>query len=183
MNKKKSMTGLFLILAILFIGIGYAAISNVTLTINGNAKVTPGDSSFNVHFVYDENNSANNNITGTAGGGYTATAATVAKYTGLTTGTIDAMDFTKKDEYIDFPFVIKNDSTELYAKIESGDVSISAGNAYLEAQLTGFSTLNIAPAATGTVTIRVKCLKTPTDVQNLTNFTITITAHPVEAGA
>lgn len=181
MNKKRSMTGLYIILAVLFIGIGYAAVSNVTLTITGNAKVTPGNSSFNVHFLYDSNTASNNIITGTPGGGYTATAATEAKYTGNTTGIINAMDFTKKDEYIDFPFVIKNDSDELYAKIEDGDVVISAGNTYLEAQKVNFSTLNIAPNGTGTVTIRVKCLKTPTDVQNLTNFTVTITAHPTEA--
>ena len=183
MNKKKSMTGLFIILAVLFIGIGYAAVSNITLTINGNARVTPGDSSFDVHFVYDDGTPANNIITGTAGGGYTVTANTVAKYTSKTTGTIDAMDFTKKDEYIDFPFVIKNSSEELSAKIESSDIVISAGNNYLAAELTGFSALNLAPNGTGTVTIRVKCLKTPTDVQNLTGFTVTITAHPAEAGA
>lgn len=180
MNKKKSMTGLFIILAVLFIGIGYAAVSNVTLTINGNARVNPGDSSFNVHFPYVGGQA--NTITGTAGGGYTVTANTVAKYTSETTGTIDAMDFTKKDEYIDFPFVIKNDSDELGATIAAADVSISAGNTYLQAELApGFTTLNIAHGSQGTVTIRVKCLKTPTAVQDLTNFTVTITAHPAEA--
>jgi hypothetical protein len=176
------MTGLFIILAVLFIGIGYAAVSNVTLTINGNARVNPGDSSFNVHFPYDSTTPANNNITGAGGSGYTATAATEAKYTGLTTGIINAMDFTKKDEYIDFPFVVKNDSTELSATIASGDISISAGNNYLQAELApGFTTLTIAAGSQGTVTIRGKCLKTPTDVQNLTNFTVTITANPTEA--
>ena len=182
MNKKKSMTGLFIILAVLFIGIGYAAVSNVTLTINGNARVTPGDSSFVVHFPYDSNTDSNNNITGTAGNGYAVTANTVAKYTSDTTGIINAMDFTKKNEYIDFPFVIKNDSDELGATIAAADVSISAGNTYLQAELApGFTTLNIAHGSQGTVTIRVKCLKTPTTVQDLTNFTVTITAHPAEA--
>jgi len=181
MNKKKSMVGLLLIIAVLFVGIGYAAISSVTLNIVGNARVTPGDSSFVVHFNY-KGNAQQDAVTGTPGGGYTATAATSAKYTGLYDATIDAMDFTKKDEYIDFPFVIVNESAELSATITSDDIDISSGNAYLEAQLDpNFSTLTITHGQSGTVTIRVKCLKTPTSVQDLTGFTVTISPQPTEA--
>lgn len=181
MNKKKSMVGLLLIIAVLFVGIGYAAISSVTLNIVGNARVTPGDSSFVVHFDY-KGNAQQDAVTGTPGGGYTATAATSAKYTGLYDATIDAMDFTKKDEYIDFPFVIVNESAELSATIASNNIVISSGNAYLEAQLDpNFSTLTITHGQSGTVTIRVKCLKTPTSVQDLTGFTVTISPQPAEA--
>ena len=111
MNKKRSMTGLYIILAVLFIGIGYAAVSNVTLTITGNAKVTPGNSSFNVHFLYDSNTASNNIITGTPGGGYTATAATEAKYTGNT------------NELVLFPYIfVYEDSPEYEMLVREKDL-------------------------------------------------------------
>ena len=50
MKKKKSFTGLLIILAVLFLGVGYAAITSRTLTINGNVTVNPNENDFDVVF-------------------------------------------------------------------------------------------------------------------------------------
>lgn len=180
MNKKKTMTALIIVLAVLFIGIGYAAISTVTLNIVGNAQVTPGDDSFVVHFPYTSGES--NTISYTASTGYTATANTNGTYTSLTDATINAMDFTKKDQYVDYTISVKNDSPELSATIASTNITISSGNQYLEAALLdNFSTVTIAAGQTGTFTLRVKCIKTPTSTESLTGFTVAIHPQPALA--
>ncbi len=48
MKKKKSFTRLLIILAVLFLGVGYAAITSRTLTINGNVTVNPNENDFDV---------------------------------------------------------------------------------------------------------------------------------------
>ena len=48
MKNRKTFFGLALLLAVLTLGIGYAALSNVTLNITGTATGTPDSSNFKV---------------------------------------------------------------------------------------------------------------------------------------
>lgn len=181
MNKKKSMTGLFLIIAVLFIGIGYAAISSVTLNIVGNAKVDPASSAFDVQYKYDSNPS-NNILNGTGGSGYSATAGvTKATYVDGYNATIDAPEFTLKDQYVDFTLTVVNKSTELMATITTANITLPSGNTYFSVTLPETVNLNLAPNAEGTFKVRVTCLKTPTATQTWDGWTVTINAQPAEA--
>ena len=184
MNKRKSMIGLLLIVAVLFIGIGYAAISSVTLTITGNAKVEPGADAFNVNYTYDSTTPANNKIVGAASTGFTITAAnTYAEYTALRTAVISATEFTEQGQYVDFTFTVKNESSHLNATLTNSDISLPSGNTYFTVTLPSTVNLNLAPNGTGTFTVRVTCVKTPTEVQTWNSWVVTITPQPSEASS
>ncbi len=49
MKKKNTFTAMVILIAVLLLGIGYAAISNITLIVNGNANIV-ADSDFDVEF-------------------------------------------------------------------------------------------------------------------------------------
>lgn len=51
MNKQKRVILGIIVLIAIFMGIGYAAISNVTLTINGSASATADQENFKVYFT------------------------------------------------------------------------------------------------------------------------------------
>lgn len=184
MNKKKTMTALIIVLAVLFIGIGYAAISSVTLNIVGNAKVEPGNNAFDVNYKNISGTVSSDVITGTASTGFTITSTnTHANYTGLRTATITANEFTQKDQYVDFTFTVQNDSADLNAKLTTADISLPTATDYFEATVVGTVNLNMAPGETGDFTIRVKCKKTPTSAQTWDNFVITLTPTAQERNA
>lgn len=182
MNKKKTMTALIIVLAVLFIGIGYAAISNVTLNITGNAKVEPGANAFDVNYKNTNKTVSSETITGQPSDGFTITTDnTHANYTALKTATITATEFTQKDQYVDFTFTVQNDSAELKATLTNANISLPTATDYFEATVVGTVNLNLAPGATGDFTVRVKCKKTPTAAQTWDNFVITITPQAAEA--
>ncbi len=182
MRKKKSMTGLLLILAVLFIGVGYAAISTVTLNINGSAKVEPASDAFDVNFVYDAQTASNNKIAGTASTGFTINAAnTYAEYTANKTATLTATEFTTKDQYVDFVFTVRNDSADLNATLTNANITLPTdSNGYFSVTLPETVNLNLAPAATGTFKVRVTCTKTPTATQTWNSWTIAINPQAAE---
>ena len=63
-NKKGLSTLIIVLVAIIVLGIGYAVIENITLTINGSATATANDANFKVIFEGATSNSASNqNIT------------------------------------------------------------------------------------------------------------------------
>ena len=49
-KSKKTFVGVFLILAVLFLGVGYAAIANIALKISGTLGATADDKNFKVAF-------------------------------------------------------------------------------------------------------------------------------------
>lgn len=51
MNKRKKIILVVILLAVLLMGIGYAALANVTLTINGKATATVDQENFKVYFT------------------------------------------------------------------------------------------------------------------------------------
>ena len=55
LRQKKVKIALFIFVAVISMLIGYAVISDVILTTNGNVKVFPNQSNFNVKFVQETN--------------------------------------------------------------------------------------------------------------------------------
>ena len=50
MKNKSLVVGAVIVAAVVILGVAYAAISNITLTINGSAAATPSDANFTVKF-------------------------------------------------------------------------------------------------------------------------------------
>ena len=50
MKNKSLVVGAVIVAAVVILGVAYAAISNITLTINGSAAATPADANFTVKF-------------------------------------------------------------------------------------------------------------------------------------
>lgn len=170
MNNKKIIIPL--IIAILLIGIGYAAISSTKLTINGTASATADDTNFKVYFT--ANNTTTSNSTN-------VTTTVTAKDT---TATVNISGLTKK-----------GDSEYAILEIENGSNDIDASSVEVTAQGTDTSIIDIdvvmcdsaGTAISGTnavasgaktyVKITATLLQTPLEDCS-TDITATITATP-----
>ena len=90
MKKRTGIIGV--LIAILVLGIGYAAITGVDLLVDGTGKVVPDSENFAVH--YDTANAP----TVTIGTGVKDTATVTATYTDGLHATINVDGFTKKGD-------------------------------------------------------------------------------------
>ena len=170
MKKRTGILGV--LIAILIIGIGYAAISNVNLIINGTGTVTADPNNFKV--VY------------TAVGTVTKPAdATVATDTidanGVTTTSFTVTGLTKKGEIVEIPYTITNKSEDLGATLGTPSISISGTNASEYFTVTSSTAANSLAKNGGTTTqtVHVEVAKTPIGDPITGTFTITVAATPV----
>ena len=167
MSTKKKNLGIlaYVLIAVVALGIGYAAISAVTLTINGRASATANQNNFVVVF----NDAANKTS-------ITSNPASIATYndgTEVTTASVDATDkkvasfslygFTNKNQYADVTYTVVNKSADLKAKLCEDDIHVTGGSG-------SFTTTASLPSATGTP----KCV-----TLNANGGTTTIVVHTV----
>lgn len=174
MNKQnKIMLGMIL-MSILLIGIGYAALTNIDLTINGKASAAASQDNFKVYFT------GANTVTQPTDDTVTATATN-----GAITATVNIEGLTKS-----------GDSAYAILEIENGSNGIDATSVNVTTQDTDTEYFDIvaqmcdstgAPisdyaVASGNKTyvkVSAELLKTPTeDVE--TTIAVTVTAIPAE---
>ena len=189
MKNKKYLVSLFVVLALLCLGIGYAAVSK-ELVISGNASMTETDpdpsdgttadditneelkKNFKIHFV------KNVDFQGTCSGDDTATV------TGTTAGDLTA-DITVtglniRNSVATITFTVKNDSEDLKALFK--EVKIVNGNdEYFKVTTdwdaaTDIAPVTIAARAALNITVTIEVIKSATVAQNAT-FTITLPAE------
>mgnify|MGYP003306990615 CR=1 FL=1 len=173
-NKKRIIIAIILI-AILMLGIGYAAISNTTLTISGNAISQPDPENFKVHFV-----------SGSATTSPDDTDIITASVTGDTTATIAVKGLTMKDDVATATYTIKNDSNGIAAKLSAAITSTPGENTTASDYTVSTDFVNgtvLEPGQTTTITVSVKLNKTPIVNDLITTITCTITAEPQEPAA
>ncbi len=166
MKKKKSFVVLALIVAVLVLGVGYA-ISSVNLSVNGDVKISPDDSNFDVNFT-DATVTGTNN-TATKGDGKTAT--------------LHVESLKTVGDTVTATYTITNDSKAgINASLTNPTVAYTEDDAkgFYEVTSTLADTTAIAPAGTKEMTVTVKLVKAPTD-EVTGNFTISFTASPVQA--
>ena len=170
----KKRTGIIaIIIAILVLGIGYAAISNVTLTVNSSsATVSPSQSNFVVK--YDAAN------TFTYTGNPAGSTVTLGR-TNDTTATFTITGLTKQGDSVTITYPIINESPTLAASL--------AVPTFVNDNTTYFSVTPSAPssatqiAANGGTTnlvFTVSVIKTPVADDQTANITAQIVASPVE---
>ena len=158
-NRKRFIT-IFFIIAVLVLGVGYAAITTVNLTITGDATATPNDANFKVAF---NGTKTQDNCT-----------ATVTEGSKSATITITGDNFSKAGDTATATFEIDNDSTDMAA-----NVSISVADGYDKTNFTVTPTINpatVQPGSTATATVVVKLNTTPITTDLTTDFTINIKA-------
>ncbi len=168
----KRRTGILgVLIAILLMGIGYAAISAVTLRINGTGTVSPNPDNFKV--VYTAVSTSNVST------GLTVTPDTISADGDVTTSfTVTGM--TKKGDAADLTYTITNKSPDLGATLGTPGVTISGTNAseYFQVTSSTAGTTLTANGGTTTQTVHVEVIKTPIEADVTGTFTITVQATP-----
>ena len=176
MKKKKAIIGLLVILVVILLAIGYAAISNQTLTINGTATAVASDSNFNVIF------SAVGTPDVIAGTTTTATATGTIDTTDSTgrTATITIDGFTKIGDAITVPYTISNESVDdVGAKITSIQIQ-NSNEDYFNVVVSPRESEDVISSGDSRVEdITVACIQTPIASDQSATITVTFTAEPV----
>ena len=164
------IVGGIVLLAIILVAVGYAAITNVTLNINGTAKSEANQTNFAVEFIG----------TPTTGGKGTTTAT--INESKKTEGTVKVSGLTAKGDTATATFTVKNKSDDL-----STDLTAEATNSntdYFEV-ISNLEKTTLKAGEETTLTVKVKLLKTPIDEtkEGLTsNIGVSIIAEPKQPG-
>ena len=194
-GKRKSLGLLvYALIAVVALGIGYAAIENITLTINGTAHATPSQDNFKVEFdTAAASTSITDSVSGVIANFDDNTNATQA-YIDTTTdpdkhlAKFDLYGFTAKDEYADVTYTVVNKSADLKAKLCEDDIHVTGGSS------STFTSTASLPSATGTpkcvtlnanggtttIVVRTTLNVTPiSDAIDVTDIAVTFEASPV----
>ncbi len=179
MNKQKKITLVVILLAVLLMGIGYAALANVVLTINSKASATASDENFKVYFT------AANTATSDTEDTTNVEVAVTAK---ATSATVNFSGLTKKDDEEYAILEIENASNDVDAEsikvtVNSTDTTGIFGAEAIMCDASGnaITDFAVASGAKTYVKISAKLLKTPTaDVETTITATITAIAKTAE---
>ena len=169
MKKTTKIILVSIIIALLLIGIGYAAIQNITLNIFGTATANPEQESFKVMFTEVKEVSDSDKV--------------VAGITDDTNATIGVTGLTQKGQTVSATYIIKNASEDL-----SADLSIATTNDNTEYFVVSskLEETSIKAGEETTVEVTVKLTKTPVTDEDEQNATATIgvelIAMPVQPG-
>lgn len=180
MKQKRTFIILLLIVSILCLGIAYASITSVNLTISGTATASPDTNNFVVKFA---DNGATTK-TGNAGIVATTTASDQA-------ATLNISGLTAAGEKVVATWTIENSSADLSAEIEATTSEITGSTGYFQitTEIAGASEGKATIPAkdtessidgTTTVTVTVELLKTPIEDEVSGTINVELTATPVQ---
>ena len=175
MNKNsKIVLGVILVLAIVLVAVGFAAIQTVSLNIeDSSAQATPDQSNFTVNFTG----------TPTTSGSGTTTAK--ISETDALKATMNVTGLTAKGDTATATFEIENTSADLSAALSVVDPITNTNTEYFDV------TYNIADPVIGvnetksktTITVTVELIKTPITQDETTTIGLTINAEPQQPTA
>ena len=166
-NKKTLQIVLVLLIAVLTLGIGYAAISSVNLIINGNATTSVNQNNFKVHFIQAQD------ITGSTGASGTSNIDSQDD----TKAMFDVTGLTKIGDYAEAVYTVRNDSNGIGAEIT---LNLNSSNTeYFKVTETILDNKLQAGEET-TAKVKVEMIKTPITDSVSTNVTASLKASPLE---
>ncbi len=169
-KKKKGLVIVLLLIAVLVLGVGYAAITNVTLNITGQASATSDDDNFDVNFIGTPTFSK-------LGAGPDANI--VVARADEHNATIQVSGLKSVNEYVTGTYTIKNVSPEAVTAALSATVS-NNNPEYFEVTYV-FDQNTIAQNAETTVTVTVKLIKVVVTTDQSATIGLTIDAAPQNA--
>ena len=170
MGRNTKIEGGILLVAIVLVAVGYAAITNIGLNINGTAKSKADPDNFKVELIGEPQ---------TIGDG-TTTATINAQ--DKTKGTMTVSGLNAKGQTAIAVYTVENKSQDLSADLTAE--ATSSNDEYFEVQCSLDKTTLKAQEQT-TMTVKVKLLKTPIDEtkENLsTEIGVNIDAEPKQPG-
>ena len=155
-----------LVIAMILLGIGYAAIQNITLNITGTAVADPSQANFKVKFIGTPDVSND--------------ALATATITNDTNATINVTGLTKKGDSASVTYTIENDSTDL-----SAELSFATSNS--DAEFFEVTTIlgkdSLLSGETTTVIVDVELIKEPLVESVTTTIGVEIEAIPIQPGS
>ena len=164
MNRKKTLYGLGLLALILVLGVGYAAVSEVTLNIDGSATVA--SEALKVSF---------NGVTDTEDDDKVVASSTDNSLN----ASIQVTNLTL-NEAVSATYTIKNQETDVDANVIKKQISNDKSEFFEVTTSVDDSAETITAGGTGTVTVTVRLIKTPVETSDSTaNIQIDLTASPV----
>ena len=170
MRNTNRVVGGVLLLAVILVAIAYAAITNVTLNINGTSKSQANQTNFVVQFVGEPT---------TGGKGTTTATINTSK---RTEGTMNVEGLSAKGDTATATFTVQNSSQDLSADLTAK--ATSSNEDYFEVRCKIDDT-TLKAGATTKLTVTVELLKTPIDETKedlSTNIGVSITAEPKQPG-
>ena len=177
MKEKKTLRIMTVLVAVLLLGVGYAAITGINLNITGTASATASGDNFNVQFTGTPTTDVTHGGTG---------ATTTATIVNTTSGSIVVSGLTTKDQYVTATYTIANESTELYANLAQTTCAATGANASYFNVTCATATAKLNPKNDSTsdettLTVTVTLAKTPSsDVTNVP-ISVTFAATPSES--
>ena len=165
MKKRNTYVGLILLVAVLMLGIGYAAITNITLNITGSAKAVVSDENFKVRFTGTPTVSDEDVVTATI--------------TDDVTATINVESLVAKGDKDTATYTIENASDDLSASIAVPTVE-NSNDEYFSVTTDMTDAVTVASKGTTTVTVTVELIKTPIEADETTDITVSLVASPVQ---
>ena len=165
MKRRNTYVGAVLLLAVLMLGIGYAAMSNITLNINGSASATVEDENFKVKFTGTPTVSNATNV--------------VAEVEEDHKASITVTGLTAKGDSETATYTIENASEDLSAELAIPSIS-NDNTEYFKVTTDMDAAKTITAGTTTTVTVTVELVKTPIESNQKANIDINIDATPVQ---
>ena len=167
-NKKIFQTCLFVLVAIVVLGIGYASISAINMIINNNATVSVNQNNYKVYFTSTAD-------TPSLTGNVTVTGSAEISSQDNTFATFNVEGLTKVGDYAIATYTVINDSEEIGAEIL---LNLSNSNKeYFRATATD---TQLQAGDTTLATIKVEMLKTPIDGEVTTSVVAKLKASPID---
>ena len=177
MRQKRTFVTLLLVIALLCLGIGYAVIDDITLTIGGDVKASPDGANFVVKFK--DNGTANVTVGPDAAVATPTASGTAAE--------LNVTGLTAAGDTVVATWTIENTSPDLLANVslKTGEVTGNADYFEISAEIadadedTGIASLAAVNGST-TVTVTVKLVKTPIDSDVTGTIKVELLAEPVQ---
>ena len=166
MKNPKVFLLLSVVVATLVLGIAYAAIQNVTLTVSGTTTVTADQANFQIKF------------TGNPTYAVTGHGAAKLNITGDTTAKMDVSNMTTVGDKVISNFTVINESADLIAYLST---SATHTNTEYFNVTTTLGTTELAPKdTTTTLQVIVELIKTPIENQG-TTIAVEFVASPIKS--
>ena len=170
---KKKYGVIAILIAIVFLGVGYAVISNVNLNVNGGqATVNADPANFVVKFDEESTFAYSGNPTG-------STVELTRIDDKNATFTINGL--TKKGDKVTITYPIVNDSEDLKASLAAPSIT-NDNTDYFTVTTTSptAGTELAAQGGTANLVLEVEVIKTPVEDNETANITATVVASPVQ---
>ena len=164
MSKTSKIVIAVMVLAVILLGIGYAAIQNVTLNITGTVAADPSQANFKVQFSGEPTVSDSDKVT--------------AAVTDNLNATMNVAGLTTKGDVETATYTVQNASEELSADLSVATINSNTEYFTIKSELAKTS---LTAGEATTLTVAVELTKTPSKEVTST-IGVRLTAMPVEPG-